>query len=213
MKFDAQYIINKLRSSKKIKDYSLIIAFFIVFSVFLWFAIRPNLITAFSLQQELVELREKDEHYESVILSIVDFQSKLESNRDQLYLLDEAIPEKPNVYDVLTEVRNVARESGLEILRMELREVELLDAETNKKDTSSQKNKAKRHVPERKEYLITVSSESDQDTINRFVDMLVRQRRLTLVRQVVFDPLEKAVPESSASAFMRVNFEIKGLYL
>jgi hypothetical protein len=212
MKLDAKDIIQKLKSNRKVKDYSLVIVFFLVFTVFLWFAIRPNLITAFSLQQELEELREKDTHYEEVIMSIVEFQTKLESNRDRLYLLDEAIPEEPQVHKMITDIRTAAEESDIGMTRLELRQVDLLADE----DTSSSKKKsAKGNIPEKKEYIMTLNSDSSQEEVDRFVAAISKQRRLKLLNQVVFSPDRQGGNSSNSteSATLRVQFEIRGLYL
>jgi hypothetical protein len=203
-----------LKSSKKVKDYSLVIVFFLVFSIFLWFAIRPNLITAFSLQQELEELREKDTHYEEVILSIVEFQSKLESNRDSLYLLDEALPEQPRVYKMVTDIRAAAEEANIDMTRLELRQVDLLGAEESE-SSDRERRRGTEHELEKKEYLLTLNSSSSQEEIDQFVEVLTRQRRLKLLSQVVYSPERRGnqETESTESATLRVQFEIRGLYL
>lgn len=214
MKLDAKVIIQKLQSSKRAKDYSLVIVFFVVFSVFVWFAIRPNLITAFSLQQELTELREKDAHYEEVILSIVDFQSKLESNRDRLYLLDEALPQKPLVHDIVVDIQDAAEESNLSILRLELREVEVLSkVGTQNMSANTAPSQNNRTVPQQKEYMLTIASQSSEESINTFMNNLTSNRRLKLVNQLVFSPNIRTSQDSTASASLRVQFEVTGLYL
>ena len=55
--------ILELLKQKQVQDYTFSIAFFLVFSFFVIFAIRPNLITAFSLQKELEELKLLMEKY------------------------------------------------------------------------------------------------------------------------------------------------------
>lgn len=247
MNLNAEQIIQKLRSNKKIQDYSLVICFFLAFSVFLWFAIRPNLITAFSLQQELTELREKDAHYEEVILSIVEFQSKLENNRDNLYLLDEALPEKPHVYKMVTDIYEVASQSGLRIERMDLQEVELLDSDEALSDDEYENDDMgmdmdmggeeeeeieddmglddtgmedefgeetpKGSTIKQKEYTIILSSQSSQEYVDAFVNNLMAQRRLKIIRQMVYNSEQSTSSQGSSSATMRVEFEIKGSYL
>ena len=52
---------------KKVRDYIYISIFFILFSIFIFFAIKPALTTAFSLKKEEEELKEKNLIYQKAI--------------------------------------------------------------------------------------------------------------------------------------------------
>jgi hypothetical protein len=242
MKLDANVIIQKLKASKKVKDYSLIIAFFIVFSIFVWFAIRPNIITAFSLQQELKELKEKDAHYEEVIMSIVEFQSKLEMNRDRLDLLDQALPPDPHVHKTVTDIMDAADDANIEVLSLDLRETELIDNSDKEEDSNNNESyedvlgvedkflaqaeeeemedegsviidvKAETNV---KDYILSINAQASEKAFAQFLEEVENQRRLKLFSQVVLDPKggEEVQNTASGSAVMQVQFEVKGKYL
>src|SRR5215207_9426051 len=100
--------VTSLLQDQKVKNYSFSIGFFIVFSIFLYFAIRPNLITAFNLQKELQDLKLKNREYEEKILQIVNYQTTIEENRDRFVLLEEAIPPSPNVVKVVEDIKKSA---------------------------------------------------------------------------------------------------------
>lgn len=73
-------VLEKLKS-KKAKDYTHITIFFLVFSIFIVFAIRPSLVTAFSLRQQREDLERLDTQYENVVSNIVANQSTLEDRK------------------------------------------------------------------------------------------------------------------------------------
>lgn len=216
---DVKSLVQKIKQSKKTKDYSLLIVFFIIFSVFAWFAIRPNLVTAVTLHTELDELREKDALYEQVIMSIVEFQTKMETNRDNFYLLEEAVPSNPTIYPALTQIFDAAQESGISVIRMDLREVNLVDTgeATASAKQSSQRSGSQdedeegqdKNVPQ--QYFLTLDAEANNENVEAFMRTLTNQRRLKLYEDISLSPSKNII--SSESAQFRVQFTIKGLYL
>lgn len=190
-------IVDKILN-KKVKDYSLTIAFFFVFSFFLIFAIRPNITTAFSLQNELASLKETDRTYETIILSIVRIQSILEQNRDNFYLLDQALPKSPLVNQVVDEVVLTASASGVTFKQVDVSEVKIVN--------SKEKNTLKR-------YAVTLVTDSDFTAIKKVLDELNSQRRLKTVKELSVTSTLGQENVSSKSAGLEISMEVEGYYL
>lgn len=187
-------IIEKL-TSKRVKDYSFTIIFFIVFSFFIIFAIRPNLTTVFSLQKQLKELRVLDASYEDVIIHIVDLQSLLETNRDNMYLLDEALPASPQVNKVIDDLKKSASEAGVLIRKIDVGEVNLKEDE-KKKDI--------------KAFTLSMETNSDFTEVKTFIDQFMNQRRLKMVRNL---SIIKDTKDGTGSASLKIKMDISGYYL
>lgn len=187
-------IIEKL-TSKRVKDYSFTIIFFIVFSFFIIFAIRPNLTTVFSLQKQLKELRALDASYENVIIHIVDLQSLLETNRDNMYLLDEALPGSPQVNKVIDDLKRSASESGVLIRKIDIGEVNLKEDE-KKKDI--------------KGFTLSLETNSNFVEVKSFIDQFMNQRRLKMVRNL---SIIKDTKDGTGSASLKIKMDISGYYL
>jgi Tfp pilus assembly protein PilO len=187
-------IIEKL-TSKRVKDYSFTIIFFIVFSFFIIFAIRPNLTTVFSLQKQLKELRALDASYENVIIHIVDLQSLLETNRDNMYLLDEALPGSPQVNKVIDDLKRSASESGVPIRKIDIGEVNLKEDE-KKKDI--------------KGFTLSLETNSNFVEVKSFIDLFMNQRRLKMVRNL---SIIKDTKDGTGSASLKIKMDISGYYL
>lgn len=181
--------------NKKIVDYTFVIAFFFIFSFFIFFAIKPNLETAFKLQKELEELKQVDANYNEAIKTIISIQSSIEDNRDSLHLLDEALPAKPEVNKILSDIQKTASESGFPINKLNVAEIPIINPVRDKNIKS---------------FKVTFTSASNFDTSQQFIFNLLLQRRLKKIDKIVFD---KAPSVSSESAKLNISFEVESFYL
>src|SRR3989344_8082206 len=94
-------VITKSIFQKKRGNYIFIIFFLLIFSIFIIFAIKPSLTTAFSLKKEELDLKRVDRIYEEKINSITSIQTQIEENRDNLPLLSHSISEHPEVNKII----------------------------------------------------------------------------------------------------------------
>ena len=117
--------ISKSVFSKKTRDYTFIVLFLLIFSVFIIFAINPSLKTAFSLKKEEKDLVKVDTLYEKKIMDISSIQSQIEENRDSLFLINEAISEYPEVNKMVDDVKTIADKNSLMIRKANIDEVSL----------------------------------------------------------------------------------------
>lgn len=179
----------ELLKEKKVQDYSFNIFFFLVFAIFVGFAIRPNLITAFSLQKELQELKLRNSALEDMILQIVDYQSKIEQYRDKLPLLDDAVPSSPTLAKAVEDVRKTASDSGLLVKSMSVESITFKDATG---------------AGELQNFSLTFQGSATQNQINTFLNAILKQRRLKM-----FDSLTISNNESEIS----LNVIIRTYYL
>lgn len=191
---DKQTILSALRNQKT-KDYSLVIIFFLVFSFFIFFAIRPNILTIFSLQKEREELKKVDANYEDVIMSIVQTQTLLEQYRDKLGYLDDSLPLAPQVNKVVDDIRQSASQSGTILSQMQVSTLSL------KEDADIDKLQF---------FELSMSTPSDFGDIKSFVDILIAQRRLKVLKRII---MNKSNPESTQSGQLGTQLQIDNYYL
>lgn len=188
-------------TNKRVKDYSFTIAFFFIFSFFILFAIRPNLVTVFSLQKQLGDLQLLDSNYENAILRIVQLQSMIESNRNNLFLLDQALPQTPQVNKVVDDLNNSASSSGVLIKKIDIGEVNL------------RVDKSKQEV---KSFAVNIETTSDFDRVRQFIDMFLHQRRLKTMKNLSIikeSPDNSLFGVSSSAATLKIKLEVDGFYL
>ncbi|MFA9288788.1 MAG: type 4a pilus biogenesis protein PilO [Weeksellaceae bacterium] len=185
--------LRALLTEKKVQDYSFSIFFFIVFSFFLAFAIRPNVITAFNLQQELQDLKLKNREYEAQILQIVNYQSVLETYRNDLPVLDEAIPSSPQVAKVVEDVQNAALQADVPITSVTVESINFKQVET---------------VQGIQAYKITLDTEASASSLEQLILAISNQRRIKTIDQFALEG-----EQASTSGAFTVNMIVSAYYL
>jgi len=180
-------------TSRRVKDYSYVIVFFLIFSFFILFAIRPNLETAFGLQKELSELKKLNQNYEDAILHIINVQTILEKYRQQVPLLSDALPSNPQVNKVVDDLHIAASSSGLLLKRVDINEVNLKEIEEK----------------QLRKFDVALQTTSDFETVKNFFTNLNSQRRLKMI-----DTLRiRQDSISTSGAELKIEFELSGYYL
>lgn len=182
-----------LLTEKKVQDYTFSIFFFIIFSFFLAFAIRPNIITAFSLQQELQDLRLQDREYEEQILQIVNYQSILEAYRNDLPVLDEAIPSSPQVAKVVEDVQTAAAIAGVPVTALNVESINFKQLEK---------------PAEIQSYRVTLDTAGDNRALEALILAINNQRRIKTIEQFTLEG-----DQASTSAGFTINMIVSAYYL
>ncbi len=180
-------------TAKRIKDYTYVVVFFLIFSFFIVFAIRPNLETAFSLQKQLAELNKLNDNYEQAIIHIINVQTVFEKYRKEIPLLSEALPSNPQVNKVVDDLHGAASSSGLLLKLVDINEVNLKEIEEKKL----------------RQFKVSLQTESDFDTVKKFFTELINQRRLKTIDNLIITQQG----ESSSSGQLKIEFDLAGYYL
>jgi Tfp pilus assembly protein PilO len=178
-------------SQEKVQKPTFTIIFFLLFSFFVYFAIRPNLVTAFSLQKELQDVRLKNKEYEEQILQIVNYQTAVEQYRDDFPLLDEAIPLSPGVVKVVDDIRKSASEAGILL--------ETLSVD----DSFEYKNEETPKTEELVSFSLSTTSEIQIDQLQQFINNLLDQRRIKTIESV--DISSKELDEQGTVFSITIN--------
>ncbi len=187
--------LNKILKSvfvKKSGNYVFIIFFLLIFSVFIIFAIKPSLKTAFSLKKEEKDLKKIDQVYEEKIDSITSIQTQIEENRNDLPLLNQSISENPEVNKIIEDIKRTADKNSLTISKANIVDINL-----------SKSNQ------ELQEIRLIMEATTNFDNLRQFMSDLLSQRRLKILSNVVISRDR----ESSASGELKVALTIDGFYL
>src|SRR5574340_819007 len=111
----AKSTIAKSIFTKKTGDYTFTIMFFLIFSMFIIFAIKPSLTTAASLKKEEEDLEKIDAVYEKKIIAIATIQQAMEANRNDFFLLGQAISSYPKVNKMIEDIKSVADQNSFTV--------------------------------------------------------------------------------------------------
>lgn len=187
-----------LLQDKKVQNYSFLIVFFILFAFFVIFAIRPNLLTAFNLQKELQDLKLESREFESKIQKIVAYQTILEQHRDDLPLLDQAVPSSPELANVIEDVRQSATDSGVLIDTLSVESVDY---------------KAKSKGNELQTFSVNANASSTPQDLREFLDLLVNQRRLKSFEIVDVSKSDFTDDSANDINIYKINLIVSSSYL
>jgi len=152
-------------------------------------------LTILSLQEESGRLHILDTGYENVIKKIVDIQTFLEENRTDLPLLDEALPDVPQINKLVNDSQLSASESSMVLNTMSINKVDL-------RDTGKRMN--------RKNVNVTIEGLANFLQSKSFITQVMNDRRLKTIRQITFEIDTK---QGSASGDLKLVLEVEGYYL
>lgn len=190
--------ISKKIFTKKATDYSFTILFFLIFSLFILFAIKPSLTTAVSLKKEESDLKLIDTKYENNIVNIASVQSLMEENREELPLLTDAISDHPQVNKMIDDIKKASDQTSFVLTKAGIGEVNLLDTKNNKLQT----------------LLLTIEGSSDFDSLMKFIQSLSNQRRLKTIQKMTITPSNSLDGQvASSSGQLKVIMNIEAYYL
>ncbi len=178
----------------KTKDYTFASIFFITFSIFIVFAIKPSLTTAVSLQKQESELRIIDSKYEQLIAQIITIQTSLEQVRDKLYLVDEALPEQPKLNVIMQDIQKSALDNNVSIVKINVHKINLVETE---KDIF-------------RSMTVNVEFAGTFENYMKFESDLANQRRLKKVKTL---EISREEFEASGGGTLKMLTEIEGYYL
>ncbi len=199
----------KAVTNQKVQNYSFLVFFFLIFAVFAFFAIRPNLITAFSLQRELDELRLQNDQYEDTIAEIVNYQTLLEQTREDFVLLDQAVPSSPRLYPMVDEIRMAASDSGVLLSDLSISQIQLKGTEDGAGETAAAAAEAEGDRP-RQALLVEFTLEASFNEAVTFIEQVFSQRRLKTI--INLGMATNQSQENALRSTYDVRIELEGYY-
>lgn len=187
--------ITKAIFTKKVADYTFATLFFLIFSLFIVFAIRPSLSTATALKREETDLQRIDARYESNIANIAAVQAVMEEHRDELPLLTDAVSTHPKVNKMIDDIKAAGDQSTFSLKKENIGEVNLLDTKN--------KNLQTLHL--------NVEGTGSFDALMKFIQVLSNQRRLKTIQRMVIS--KTAEGTATGNGQLNVIMDIEAYYL
>lgn len=143
---------------------------------FALFAIKPTLETMTSLIKELEDKKELDLQLGQKIASLASVQSQYLASKNELVVLDEALPSSPELIKTLKIIEKVASETKLVITSLKISE--LPPEKPNQTSTSGKFVK--------KSYHSSVTVEGDYQSIREFVERIQLSRKVLVTEAIDF---------------------------
>jgi len=182
---------------KKFEKYFYFSLFFLVATFFMIFVIRPNLRQLFFANQKLDQLKKIDEKYNRLLERIIKFQNDLESHRDDLLLIDQAITDSPQINKAITQIEALIGKNNLSINSMSVSNVDL---------------KSELKLSETQTLKINLILEGDYENFRKFLTDISNQRKIKIVDNFLIEK-ESTLTQSTASANLKIQLQVNSFHL
>lgn len=183
-KINPHRIIRLIQNKKEIKDYTYATLFFLVSSFFTFFVIRPSVLTAFTLKEKVKELNQIDVNLEKNIGNVINLQSQMMELREELSLINIALPSKPSIRNLVDFIDKSASEEGVVINNLSISAIDMI----NKKEALNK-------------FDILLEATADYLSGKKFIEKIFNSRRLIDIKKLNISKLNKESTESSNLRF------------
>lgn len=177
-----------LIKNKKTASYFTITFSLFSLSFFGLFAIRPTLITAVTLNKSVADLKNLNIEYENKISNIIRAQAEYEQIRDNLALIDQALPSFASFHKLARALELFAQSSNLTINQLQIDNVPI-----SKVDKPGVMQK----------YGFSLIGSGNYSSISDYLQHIINWKRI-----VTLDSLDFVREESTQSGNLRIS--IKG---
>lgn len=100
--------IEGLAGKPKARAYTTAIFSFLAVSLFGWYAIRPTIQTILYLRKEIEDTQRVNQQMEEKISKLIEAHAAYQRIQDDLPVINEALPDAPEVLTAIGQIRNIA---------------------------------------------------------------------------------------------------------
>ncbi|MDO8451902.1 MAG: type 4a pilus biogenesis protein PilO [bacterium] len=111
----------------KNRAYTTVVFSFLVTSLFSWYAIRPTFQTILFLKREIRDKVIVNQEMEEKISNLIQAQSVYQTLESDLFVVTEALPERPDIVTLASQIQKAAAKSGVSIILLHAPSLPLFD--------------------------------------------------------------------------------------
>ncbi|MBM3205589.1 hypothetical protein FJZ41_01910 [Candidatus Shapirobacteria bacterium] len=164
--------LTKFYQNKKVRTYTTIILSLLTVTFFIVFTIRPTLKTIAQLFRQTKDQKQVVVELDKKINNLAEAQSNYLTIESDLFLVDEALPQKAEVTLLAKQLEALAARSGIAIVNLRFTEITLKEGQ----------------IPpgEKKEINFSFNALGDYQNLKSFLVTLMSLRRIVLVEAFSF---------------------------
>lgn len=160
---------------KDVKVYTSLTLSLLAIAFFGVFAIKPTLTTIAGLWKELQDKRMVNQKLQEKINNLNQAQTNFAQISDQVYLLDQALPQNPSVSQLIWQLEILAQKSNVTIKSLGVEPLELQGKNKNSKN----------------EVLFNLNLSGDYENLKTFLGSLENLRRVITINSFAFSQSKK----------------------
>lgn len=191
-----EHIIKKIIGERDIKDFTYLILFLLISAFFSFFAIKPALTTAFSLRKEAESLSKTNNLYENIIKRIIVVQGDMQNIRDNIDILNQALPDFPDIKTLIEDLNNKAKAQGFLIEKMQMSPINFKESKGGNILRS---------------YRLTFESKLTYDQLDYLRKTILEDIRLKKIKELTVRKIQ--MEEASSSAKLQTVITLDVFYL
>ncbi|MBI2611801.1 type 4a pilus biogenesis protein PilO [Candidatus Gottesmanbacteria bacterium] len=180
-------------ATEKNTGYLMILLSFLSLSFFGIFAIRPTILTAFTLYKEIGDLREINNRYEDKITDVVRAQSEYEQIRDDIPLIYETLPTTPKFPLLISTFEKLATSSSLVLEDMEVDPLPIAPMPESINDLTP--------------FNVKLKLSGDYKNTYTFITNMLNYQRLVYIENMMI-----ATEEATTSGLLTIDFTLTSYY-
>ena len=205
-----RYFVNlgQFYHQKKARVYTGIVASILAAAFFLFFAIKPTLVTISGLIKEIQDKKMVAEKLESKIRALGPAQKQYTLIKADLYLVDQALPFHPQVSLLVKQLEALGRQTGVILETIQFSQVTLKGSTPSKSKTTPtpEKPSAKTASSEEKSGVVfDLVASGNYQNLKSFLYSLSSLRRVILIEAFAF----KADSENKEATNEVLNLTVK----
>lgn len=203
-----RYYLTNLKELGKRKDvgsFAELTATLFVISFFILFAIRPTFIIISGLMKEIKEKEEISNQLQQKVVALRMAQEEYSKNMSRLYLVDQALPEKPDFPLLIFAVEQEARSANAQMISFSITKIGIKTNQVSKSKTAK--------VPF---FDFNSTLTGDYQNLKEFLGKMENLRRVIEIDSINFTKTKKTEKEASKiklSITGKVNFQPKEVEL
>lgn len=185
-------------------SYTPVIFSFLTVALFGWYAIKPTIQTILYLKREIQDKTSVSQKMEDKISSLIEAQMNIESLQNQLPLVSEALPETPELINLVSQLKNLALINNASLSAIQTGNTPLYKEKIGNKTRSAKLV----NVP------LTVSITGPYPAIQSFLSGLFEMRRLVTVDSLnIVNLFAQPGASRTAGSNLRLVLKLNTYYL
>lgn len=222
--------LRPVMSRASTRSYTTLIFSLLAISLFGWYAIRPTVRTILFLRREIADKTMLDQRLEEKITALIEAQAAYEGVQPRLSLIPQALPETPEVIDVVIQIRNLALASGASVSAIQVSTVPILGPgarlptpspathsqppPTDNNETSGEQTTSNEGTKDQLNFPLTTMVAGPYPVVKSFLEGVMNMRRLVGIETLTLAPVKEESPSSTPSGMiLRLVLNLNTYYL
>ena len=200
-------VLEPALAKPKNRAYTTAVFSLLAISLFGWYAIRPTIQTILYLRREIADKEVVNKKMEDKISTLIEAQLAYQAAEPLLPAIDSALPERPEVVSLVSQIRNLSNLTQATISGLALPSVYLIEQEATPGAGRAQAKKPSA------DFTFTVIISGTYNAIKAFVEGIVVMQRIATVEVMNILPSRDTAGQSLGEPTLQLTLKLKTYFI